>query len=122
VYFPEQGLISLLSVMLSGVAVETAVVGSEGGVGFLEAAGAGVTFSRALVQVDLLALRVSALPTPPHSTPAPRFAEASVVTSSFSSLNHAKPWRARPITVTSNDWRGGSSNARTVRVVALSCL
>ena len=58
VYFPEQGLISLLSVMISGTAVETAVVGSEGGVGFLEAVGAGVTFSRALVQVDLLALRV----------------------------------------------------------------
>src|SRR5512141_909929 len=60
IYFPEQGLISLLSVMLSGTAVETAVVGNEGGVGFLEVAGAGVTFSRALVQVDLLAMRVSA--------------------------------------------------------------
>lgn len=60
IYFPEQGLISLLSVTLSGRAVETAVVGNEGGVGFLEVAGAGVTFSRALVQVDLLALRVSA--------------------------------------------------------------
>lgn len=60
IYFPEQGLISLLSVMLSGIAIETAVVGNEGGVGFLEAEGAGVTFSRALVQIDLLALRVSA--------------------------------------------------------------
>lgn len=60
IYFPEQGLISLLSVMLSGTAVETAVVGNEGAVGILEVAGAGVTFSRALVQVDLLALRVPA--------------------------------------------------------------
>lgn len=60
VYFPEEGLVSLLSVMVSGLAVETAVVGREGGVGFLEAVGAGVTFSRALVQVDLLALRVPA--------------------------------------------------------------
>lgn len=60
IYFPEQGLISLLSVMLSGAAVETAVVGNEGGVGFLEAEGAGITFSRALVQMDLLALRVPA--------------------------------------------------------------
>lgn len=58
VYFPEEGLISLLSVMMSGLAVETAVVGQEGGVGFLEAVGAGVIFSRALVQVDLLVLRV----------------------------------------------------------------
>ena len=60
VYFPEEGLVSLLSVMISGLAVETAVVGQEGGVGFLEAVGAGVTFSRALVQVDVLALRVPA--------------------------------------------------------------
>lgn len=60
VYFPEEGLVSLLSVMLSGAAVETAVVGREGGVGFLEAVGAGVTFSRALVQLDMLALRVPA--------------------------------------------------------------
>ncbi len=60
VYFPEEGLVSLLSVMLSGTAVETAVVGNEGGVGFLEAVGAGVIFSRALVQVDLLAMRVPA--------------------------------------------------------------
>ena len=60
VYFPEEGLVSQLSVMLSGTAVETAVVGREGGVGFLEAVGAGVTFSRALVQVDLLAMRVPA--------------------------------------------------------------
>ena len=34
VYFPEEGLVSLLSVMISGLAVETAVVGQEGGVGF----------------------------------------------------------------------------------------
>lgn len=60
VYFPEGGLVSLLSVMISGLAVETAVVGREGGVGYLEAVGAGVIFSRALVQVDLLALRVPA--------------------------------------------------------------
>lgn len=60
VYFPEEGLVSQLSVMLSGTAVETAVVGNEGGIGFLEAVGAGLTFSRALVQVDLLALRVPA--------------------------------------------------------------
>lgn len=60
VYFPEEGLVSLLSVTVSGLAVETAVVGREGGIGFLEAVGAGVIFSRALVQVDLLALRVPA--------------------------------------------------------------
>lgn len=60
VYFPESGLVSLISVMLSGDQVESAVVGREGGVGFLEAAGAGVIFSRAIVQIDLVAQRAPA--------------------------------------------------------------
>lgn len=32
VYFPEEGLVSLISVMLSGDQVESAVVGREGGI------------------------------------------------------------------------------------------
>ncbi len=60
VYFPEQGLISLITVMLSGAEVESAVVGREGGVGFVEAAGAGVIFSRAVVQIDLVGRRAPA--------------------------------------------------------------
>lgn len=51
VWFPETGLISIMSVMLSGEMIETSVVGREGGFGFIEAVGAGVTFSRAVVQV-----------------------------------------------------------------------
>src|SRR4051812_16490746 len=50
VWFPETGLISLMSVMLSGNMIETSVVGREGGVGFIEAAGGGIVFSRAVVQ------------------------------------------------------------------------
>ena len=61
VYFPESGLVSLISVMLSGDQVESAVVGREGGVGFLEASGAGIIFSRAIVQIDLVAQRAPAL-------------------------------------------------------------
>jgi CRP-like cAMP-binding protein len=60
VYFPESGLVSLISVMLSGDTAESAVVGREGGIGFREAAGAGVIFSRAIVQIDLVAQRASA--------------------------------------------------------------
>jgi CRP-like cAMP-binding protein len=60
VYFPESGLVSLISVMLSGDQVESAVVGREGAVGFVEAAGAGIIFSRAVVQIDLVAQRASA--------------------------------------------------------------
>ena len=60
VYFPESGLVSLISVMLSGDQVESAVVGREGGIGFLEAAGAGIIFSKAVVQIDLVAQRAPA--------------------------------------------------------------
>jgi CRP-like cAMP-binding protein len=60
VYFPESGLVSLISVMLSGDQVEAAVVGREGGIGFLEAAGAGIIFTRAIVQIDLVAQRAPA--------------------------------------------------------------
>jgi len=58
VYFPEEGLISLISIMQSGHEVESAVVGREGAVGFVEAVGAGVMFSRAVVQIDLKGTRV----------------------------------------------------------------
>lgn len=51
VWFPETGLISIMSVMLSGEMVETSVIGREGGCGFIEAVGSGVIFSRAIVQV-----------------------------------------------------------------------
>jgi CRP-like cAMP-binding protein len=51
VWFPETGLISIMSVMLSGAMIETSVLGREGGLGFIEASGGGVMFSRAVVQV-----------------------------------------------------------------------
>jgi len=51
VWFPETGLISIISCMLSGSMIETSVVGCEGGLGFIEAAGGGMVFSRAVVQV-----------------------------------------------------------------------
>jgi CRP-like cAMP-binding protein len=51
VWFPETGLISIISCMLSGSMIETSVVGCEGGIGFIEAAGGGMVFSRAIVQV-----------------------------------------------------------------------
>lgn len=50
VWFPESGMASLMSPMLNGDTVETAIVGSEGAVGFIEACGSGVTFSRVVVQ------------------------------------------------------------------------
>lgn len=51
VWFPETGLISIMSTMLSGATIETSVMGREGALGFIEAAGGGIIFSRAIVQV-----------------------------------------------------------------------
>jgi CRP-like cAMP-binding protein len=60
VYFPEVGLLSLIMVMVSGTALETSIVGREGGVGFVEALGSGKMFSRVIVQVPGQAYRVRA--------------------------------------------------------------
>ena len=62
VYLPEVGLLSLIIVMVSGAAIETSIVGREGGVGFIEALGSGKVFSRVIVQVPGWAYRVHARP------------------------------------------------------------
>jgi CRP-like cAMP-binding protein len=58
VYFPEVGLLSIITVMISGDAIETSIVGREGGVGFIEALGSEIMFSRVIVQVPGKAFRV----------------------------------------------------------------
>jgi CRP-like cAMP-binding protein len=62
VYLPEVGLLSLITVMASGAAVETSIVGREGGVGFIEALGSGIIFSRVIVQVPGKTYRLHAKP------------------------------------------------------------
>ncbi len=62
VYLPEVGLLSLIIMMESGEAIETSIVGREGGVGFIEALGSGKIFSRVIVQVPGKAYRVHAKP------------------------------------------------------------
>jgi hypothetical protein len=64
IYFPHQGMISLLAMMSDGQGIETATVGSEGVVGALS--GFGIIrrgFARAVVQAPLVASR------PPPSSP-----------------------------------------------------
>lgn len=57
VYFPSRGLVSLITVMEDGDQAETAIIGREGAVGLVEAAGSGVMLYRAVVQIDLQAVR-----------------------------------------------------------------
>jgi CRP-like cAMP-binding protein len=62
VYLPEVGLLSLITVLASGAAIETSIVGREGGVGFVEVLGSGTMFSRVIVQVPGNAYRLHARP------------------------------------------------------------
>jgi CRP-like cAMP-binding protein len=62
VYLPEVGLLSLITVMASGTAIETSIVGREGAVGFIEALGSGKIFSRVIVQVPGNAYKLHARP------------------------------------------------------------
>src|SRR5262249_4418895 len=60
VYFPVRGMISLLTPMASGEAIELATIGSDGAIGFLEAVGRPQAFARTTVQVPGVALSISA--------------------------------------------------------------
>ncbi|HEY8031978.1 MAG TPA: Crp/Fnr family transcriptional regulator [Methylocella sp.] len=61
IYFPHQGMVSLLAVMSDGQGIETATVGSEGVVGALSGFGVRRGFARAIVQAPLVASRISSL-------------------------------------------------------------
>jgi CRP-like cAMP-binding protein len=62
VYFPHDGIISLLAVMQQGDAIETATIGNEGAVGSLSGLGPRRSHSRAVVQVAGLSARIAAEP------------------------------------------------------------
>jgi CRP-like cAMP-binding protein len=59
IYFPHTGMISLLAVMQHGNSVETATVGREGAVGGMSGFGPRHAFTRAVVQVEGTASRIT---------------------------------------------------------------
>jgi CRP-like cAMP-binding protein len=59
VYFPLTGVISLLSVMRDGKAVQTAAIGREGSLGAGYGLGGSSSFSRAVVQIPGFAVRIA---------------------------------------------------------------
>lgn len=60
IYFPHDGMISLLAVMKDGRAVETATVGPEGCVGVMAGMGIHVSRVRAVVQLPITGSQISA--------------------------------------------------------------
>ncbi len=59
VYFPASGMVSLLMVMRSGEAIETAVTGREGAVGASVANDASESYGQAIMQIAGLAAEMS---------------------------------------------------------------
>lgn len=62
VYFPNDGVISLMTLMESGAAIESATIGREGALGLMAAVAPRQSLSRAIVQAPGSALRIAAAP------------------------------------------------------------
>jgi CRP-like cAMP-binding protein len=62
VYFPENGMISLLAVMQNGTSVETATIGREGAAGASSGMGSRTSAHRSVVQIEGEASRIGAGP------------------------------------------------------------
>jgi CRP-like cAMP-binding protein len=60
VYFPDDCVISLMTLMESGAAIESATIGREGALGLMSAVSPRQSLSRAIVQVSGRARRISA--------------------------------------------------------------
>ena len=60
VYFPHDGVISLMTLMENGAAIESATIGREGALGLQAAVSPRQSLSRAIVQTPLRASRISA--------------------------------------------------------------
>jgi len=60
IYFPHDGVISLMTLMESGAAIESATIGPEGALGLMAAVAPRQSLSRAIVQTPLRAARISA--------------------------------------------------------------
>lgn len=60
VYFPHDGVISLMTLMENGAAIESATIGLEGALGLMAAVAPRQSLSRAIIQTPVRASRISA--------------------------------------------------------------
>ncbi|WP_296597133.1 Crp/Fnr family transcriptional regulator [Phenylobacterium sp.] len=59
VYFPHDGVISLMTLMENGAAIESSMIGPEGALGLMAAVSPRQSLSRAIVQTPLRAARIA---------------------------------------------------------------
>lgn len=62
IYFPNDGVISLMTLMENGAAIESAIIGREGALGLMAAVAPRQSLTRAIVQAPGSALRIAAGP------------------------------------------------------------
>jgi CRP-like cAMP-binding protein len=62
VYFPHDGVISLMTLMENGAAIESATIGPEGALGLMAAVSPRQSLLRAIVQTPVRAARINAAP------------------------------------------------------------
>ena len=60
VYFPQDGVISLMTLMENGAAIESATIGPEGALGLMAAVAPRQSLSRAIVQTPVQAAKIGA--------------------------------------------------------------
>jgi CRP-like cAMP-binding protein len=60
IYFPQDGVISLMTLMENGAAIESATIGREGALGLMAAVAPRQSLSRAIVQTPAEAVKISA--------------------------------------------------------------
>src|SRR5688500_13975243 len=60
IYFPHDGVISLMTLMENGAAIESTTIGPEGALGLMAAVAPRQSLSRAIVQTPLRAAKISA--------------------------------------------------------------
>ena len=60
VYFPHDGVVSLMTLMENGAAIESSTIGPEGAVGLMAAVAPRQSLSRAIVQTPMRASRIAA--------------------------------------------------------------
>jgi CRP-like cAMP-binding protein len=60
IFFPQDGVISLMTLMENGAAIESATIGREGALGLMAAVSPRQSLSRAIVQTPCSAVRISA--------------------------------------------------------------
>lgn len=60
VYFPQDGVISLMTLMENGAAIESATIGREGALGLMAAVAPRQSLSRAIVQTPVRAAKIAA--------------------------------------------------------------